>query len=545
MEPAIWPPQNFSIPAANNFNAAGSLGTARSKHSAFLLPNNNEVLVVGGQSAGNDLASAELYIPWQKAFQTTGVMATPRSGATGAALTKVDGRLLIAGGSSASAELYGFATVKTDAADYPPGSIVTITGTGWQPGETVTLSMVESPLIDTHPTMTAVADAFGNISNNQFSPDVHDVDVRFYLTATGSQSQAQNTFTDANPGTLSIGTPNPVSILPGGQDMYDVTETFTGNSTSCTVGLSAAPTASPAWPSSGVSFSFTQNGNPVTSLTSTGATQSATLTISTPATMAPNTYNFTVTTTRTSGCQNNPQTLTANGNLVVHGPATQIRIETAADGSGNVVGNTTVAPNSSITVYAIERDSGNRLVTNAAAAWSLTTLNPPFGGVVSTDLVPSGDSKSAAFTGHLAGSAKIQAIADSFTGTSGTITVTSGGNTTPSFLTSPITAAAGQCAGPITIQTSNANKQVNLSTSSSGGTFYSNSGCTTTVTSVMTGNNPNNASFFYKDTNTGTPTIWATAADSANTASQQETITGGTANAGHLDGERQSHFRGR
>src|SRR6266581_215174 len=188
----------FFDPVANNFNAAGSLATARSKHSAFLLPNNNEVLVVGGQSAGNDLASAELYIPWQKAFQVTGAMATPRSDASGAALTKADGRVFIAGGSSASAELYGFATVKTDAADYPPGSIVTITGTGWQPGETVTLTLVESPLIDTHPTMTAVADAFGNISNNQFSPDVHDVDVRFYLTATGSQSQAQNTFTDAN-----------------------------------------------------------------------------------------------------------------------------------------------------------------------------------------------------------------------------------------------------------------------------------------------------------------------------------------------------------
>src|SRR5436309_10583160 len=178
----------FFDPAANNFNAAGSLATARSKHSAFLLPNNNEVLVVGGQSAGKDLASAELYIPWQKAFQATGAMATPRSDASGAALTKADGRVFIAGGSSASAELYGFATVKTDAADYPPGTIVTITGTGWQPGETVTLTLVESPLIDTHPTMTAVADAFGNISNNQFSPDVHDVDVRFYLTATGSQS---------------------------------------------------------------------------------------------------------------------------------------------------------------------------------------------------------------------------------------------------------------------------------------------------------------------------------------------------------------------
>src|SRR5437667_5847101 len=188
----------FFDPAANNFSAAGNLGTARSQHSAFLLPNNNEVLVIGGKSAGNDLASAELYIPWQKAFQVTGAMATPRSDATGAALTKVDGRLLIAGGSNASAELYGFAMVKTDAADYAPGTIVTITGSGWQPGETVTLSMVESPLIDTHPTMTAVADAFGNISNNQFSPDMHDLDVRFYLTATGSQSQAQNTFTDAN-----------------------------------------------------------------------------------------------------------------------------------------------------------------------------------------------------------------------------------------------------------------------------------------------------------------------------------------------------------
>src|SRR5438876_11010937 len=189
----------FFDPAANNFNAAGTLVTARSKHSAFLLPNNNEVLVVGGQSAGNDLASAELYIPWQKAFQATGAMATPRSDATGAALTKVDGRLLIAGGSSASAELYGFATVKTDAADYPPGTTVNITGSGWQPGETVALTLVESPLIDTHGPFPAVADGNGNISDSSFVTDLHDVNVKFALTAVGSASkwQAQNTFTDA------------------------------------------------------------------------------------------------------------------------------------------------------------------------------------------------------------------------------------------------------------------------------------------------------------------------------------------------------------
>jgi hypothetical protein len=33
-----------------------------------------------------------------------------------------------------SGELYGFATVKTDKADYSPGTTVTITGGGWVPG---------------------------------------------------------------------------------------------------------------------------------------------------------------------------------------------------------------------------------------------------------------------------------------------------------------------------------------------------------------------------------------------------------------------------
>ena len=90
------------------------------------------------------------------------------------------------------------ATVMTDQSDYAPGTIVTITGSGWQPGETVTLSFVESPLIDTHPDLTAVADANGNIFNNQFSPDSHDIDITFTLTATGGTSglQAQTTFTD-------------------------------------------------------------------------------------------------------------------------------------------------------------------------------------------------------------------------------------------------------------------------------------------------------------------------------------------------------------
>ena len=97
------------------------------------------------------------------------------------------------------------ATVMTDKADYAPGTIVTITGSGWQPGEAVTLQLVESPLIDTPPTMTAVADANGNIFNNQFSPDLYDVNITFTLTAAGGASglQAQTMFTDASNTTVS------------------------------------------------------------------------------------------------------------------------------------------------------------------------------------------------------------------------------------------------------------------------------------------------------------------------------------------------------
>jgi hypothetical protein len=77
--------------------------------------------------------------------------------------------LLVAGGRDASgnalssAELYGFATVQTDRSDYPPGTKVTISGSGWQPGETVKLQLVESPLFDTHGPYSVTADANGNI----------------------------------------------------------------------------------------------------------------------------------------------------------------------------------------------------------------------------------------------------------------------------------------------------------------------------------------------------------------------------------------------
>ncbi len=256
-------------PSTGNFAvSASSLAAPRRDHAAFLLPNNNSVLIVGGTSSGNEIGTAEMFVPSTGTFIATGSPAAARQHATGTAL-KQDGILFLAGGSNstgtlATAELYGFATVKTDKADYAPGTVVTITGSGWKPGETVILTLVESPLIDTHGPYPVTADANGNISDSSFTTDLHDINIRFYLTAAGRTSgfQAQNTFTDANPTTLAIGTPNPLSTSPGGSETYNVTVTFGGNNTSCQVDLSAATTASPPWPStpSGGFFSFAHPG---------------------------------------------------------------------------------------------------------------------------------------------------------------------------------------------------------------------------------------------------------------------------------------------
>ena len=209
-------------PLTETFAVVGSaLAVARSGHRAFRLPNNNNVLVVGGRAAGVPLASAELFTPWTGALSATDAMGAARAGLRGSAVGQ-DGMLLVAGGASSeslhvSSELYGFATVKTDKDDYAPGQTVVITGGGWQPGETVTLLLQEdvSPAFHDDLVLTATADENGNILNTEFSPQLHDIGVRFYLMATGAGSQAQITFTDSNPA-VSHEQCQPGSLYPGG-----------------------------------------------------------------------------------------------------------------------------------------------------------------------------------------------------------------------------------------------------------------------------------------------------------------------------------------
>src|SRR5512143_40630 len=91
------------------------------------------------------------------------------------------------------------ATVQTNRLDYYPGENVVISGSGWQPGEIVSLLLRETPPLDPDLTLYAQADAEGNFVNAEFYTDIHDIGVAFTLTATGVNSllAAQTTFTDS------------------------------------------------------------------------------------------------------------------------------------------------------------------------------------------------------------------------------------------------------------------------------------------------------------------------------------------------------------
>jgi hypothetical protein len=111
-----------------------------------------------------------------------------------------------------------------------------------------------------------------------------------------------------------------------------------------------------------------------------------------------------------------------NGTLTVTvGPMAQVRVETAANGNGTVVGAQTVMSGSALTVYAIARDAGGNYLRNTNASWSLVNLTD---GVVAGDLV--GNGANATFTGNLPGSARIQATVGGFSGYSGRLDVMPG-----------------------------------------------------------------------------------------------------------------------
>ena len=119
------------------------------------------------------------------------------------------------------------------------------------------------------------------------------------------------------------------------------------------------------------------------------------------------THTFTAT-LKTSGSQSitatdtiaNTITGTQSGIIINSAKASQIRVETVANGTGAVVPAQNIASGSSITVYAVTRDQYGNFVAGATGSWSLISIT---GGVTKRNLVPSANRQNAVFTGNLAG----------------------------------------------------------------------------------------------------------------------------------------------
>ncbi len=108
----------------------GELVTPRRDHLAFFLSSTNEVVIEWGTSAARHIASAEIFDVTRGQFRAIDPLSIP-------------GGVLLNSGRNVVA--LGTATVQTDKQDYYAGETVVITGSGWQPGETVKLVISEDP----------------------------------------------------------------------------------------------------------------------------------------------------------------------------------------------------------------------------------------------------------------------------------------------------------------------------------------------------------------------------------------------------------------
>jgi len=131
-------------------------------------------------------------------------------------------------------------TIQSDKADYAPGELVTLTGSGWKPGESVNIKVNDTYGATWSRNVDVTANANGEITDSFNLPNsfVSDYDV----TATGAQSgTATTTFTDGNLASVSGTVTDSATNLPisgatvtcntssGGNSTFTTTTDASGN----------------------------------------------------------------------------------------------------------------------------------------------------------------------------------------------------------------------------------------------------------------------------------------------------------------------------
>jgi hypothetical protein len=515
-----------SISADTVLQAESSVQTLTSI-GATILDNNGTVLTYG------NLASF--------GFAGTSGWSIDANGTDGGKAILVTAQAIAAGGSATSTS----ATVSTDKPDYPPFDTVTVSGTGWQPGETVSLLFHETPQNHQDRTITAVADGSGNIRNRDYSTDDLSLNVSIALTATGQTSGrvATVTFTDGPcVGTVNVGPQNPTPIAANGSGAGAASATFpvvVSRKNGCGTGSGGTP----------FSVNLTTSGAPAgatfgvstLSFSATDPSKSTTLTLTAPATVAPKAYNISVTATNTAAGNDNTvgtDSLRVTGGVgsVAVGaqspsplPAGHSATYTVTVNRGSSTGNFTA----SLTTTGLPAGATGSFVPASVSFTSGTqTSQPSTLTITSTATLAAG---SYPFTVS-ATNPLIPADARSASAS----LVTSAPATTLAFTTSAFTVRVALCSPKITIQTQNGSgaptnptnaKTIVLSTSSitaPGGQFFSDPSCATGITSVSIPTTASTADFYYKDGTDGAPTLTVTDNDATSplaSATQKETIT--------------------
>jgi len=217
-------------------SSVGDMLEPRADHTATLI-SDGRVLIAGGYDGVFTHDTLELFDPVSGTFSAvTAILLIPREGHIATSLP--DGRVLLEGGWNdegdvETAEIYDpvsesvsvasgleglvFPSVSTDKPDYVPGEYVTVTGTGFSPGEVVALLFDETPLQQAPRMLAAVAAADGTIQNAEFEVQDRHVGTGFTLHASGMSSSwsAQTRFTDGS--VLKI-TNMAISSPPGATD---------------------------------------------------------------------------------------------------------------------------------------------------------------------------------------------------------------------------------------------------------------------------------------------------------------------------------------
>jgi cysteine-rich repeat protein len=85
-------------------------------------------------------------------------------------------------------DITGGVGVTTDKSDYQPGDVIVLTGTGWQPGEAVSMVLSVDPQMHPDVSLSSVADDSGSFTNTDYIVQDSDLGVTFTLTATGQSS---------------------------------------------------------------------------------------------------------------------------------------------------------------------------------------------------------------------------------------------------------------------------------------------------------------------------------------------------------------------